>query len=304
MAKKTTILFSKPITHSDILWHFTGGAPWNSKLQRQSQKLKNMSKAFEAFCSILSEKNLRVGGYHEIIERIIPKKEVYNRKTSKSNVTKNYCEKVNTVPVCCVADIPREGLSYHSKRYGKFGIGFRRNSLIKAGFNPVFYTLSNQKIISHFYDAQHALESSGDVVGAVDDLQDQIENIKDQISKNESNDYDNDHYIDTDVDIDSAKGEAESLESSVAEASNELAKAMAFIKTFSMDEFDTIYAEREWRSVKPFKFGWKDIEALLLPKEKKYYERFQKDWRSKLDIPARVKILSWDDLSQDENNLI
>ncbi len=58
---------AKPKTHSEILWHFTGGPLWSEQKQQQLTKKKSLADAYSAFCSILKSKELRVGGYHEII---------------------------------------------------------------------------------------------------------------------------------------------------------------------------------------------------------------------------------------------
>ena len=41
---------------------------------------------------------------------------------------------------------------------------------------------------------------------------------------------------------------------------------MAYVKTFRLDEYDTIYCEREWRSLRDFGFGsWKNVLMVVLP---------------------------------------
>ena len=61
-----------------------------------------------------------------------------------SNFAKTTLE---SVPVCCLAEIPVEHLSYHAKRYGKIGIGFHRDAAIRCGFNPVFYQLHTSDVL-------------------------------------------------------------------------------------------------------------------------------------------------------------
>jgi hypothetical protein len=41
---------------------------------------------------------------------------------------------------------------------------------------------------------------------------------------------------------------------------------LAYTKRFQESEFGTIYTEREWRSTKPFQFGYDDIAMIVLPK--------------------------------------
>lgn len=61
-----------PKTHSDILWHFTGGPLWNKKQKKQSEKPKSIAKSFDTFIKILKSRELRIGSYHEIIKATTP----------------------------------------------------------------------------------------------------------------------------------------------------------------------------------------------------------------------------------------
>ena len=57
MAKKQI----KPKTHSNILWHFTGGPKWDMKKNCQMKNLKNYAEALEIALKILGSKELRIG---------------------------------------------------------------------------------------------------------------------------------------------------------------------------------------------------------------------------------------------------
>jgi hypothetical protein len=44
------------------------------------------------------------------------------------------------VPTCtCYCDIPLSNLSFHAKKYGRFGLSFHRDFLIQRGARPVMY---------------------------------------------------------------------------------------------------------------------------------------------------------------------
>lgn len=282
MIKKTEKV--RPITHSDVLWHFTGGAKWNESKNSQSKHLKSLSESYSRLIGILDDRELKLGGYHEVVGIKIPEMKVFNKQNKKFETIHNKHRFVKTAKVCCVADIPKEGLRYHSKRYGKFGIGFKRSSLIKGGFNPVFYTLYDQSIISHFISAQDALVDSGEVLSLIEDIESQIDSAREEAPD----------YCEIDIDTGDAVAAAEGLESAVEEASCELEKSLAYIKTFDQEGFDTIYAEREWRSVVPFKFRWGDVDALIMPK--KYLNEFKGERKDLLSIPKRIKLLEWENL--------
>ena len=50
---------------------------------------------------------------------------------------------------------------------------------------------------------------------------------------------------------------------------------LAHIKTFKEDEFNTIYCEREWRSLKTYCFAPKNLSEIVIPNE--YSDRLKKD---------------------------
>ena len=45
-----------PKTHSDILWHFTGGPNWSEMQQKQLKQKKTLPDSYKSFCSILQER--------------------------------------------------------------------------------------------------------------------------------------------------------------------------------------------------------------------------------------------------------
>ena len=277
----------KPTTHSEVLWHFTGGPTWNARQQKQNKNLKLLSSSYEAFKSILKSKELRLGNYHEIINCIVPSETIYDDKAGKTKKITNVKRTIKTVSVCCVADIPLGGLGMHAERYGKMTIGFKRSSLVSAGFNPVFYTLEDREIILNYYMAQSSLELiDNGASGMVEDIGGQISDVQNQFEE---------HYYDLDIDVSDAMSTVEEMEVYSQEALESLGEAMAFIKTFSNEEFDTIYSEREWRSTKLFNFKYRDLDTLILPKRGGYYDDFKKKISKTLSLPKSVKLLAWED---------
>lgn len=50
----------------------------------------------------------------------------------------------------CFTDVPLSHAAQHCKRYGRFGIAFHKQSLLKVGAQPVFYvTLANRRDVSN-----------------------------------------------------------------------------------------------------------------------------------------------------------
>lgn len=271
-----------PRTHSDILWHFTGGPKWNERQGKQSDRKKTLEASYDAFCSILQSKELRVGGYHELIRIKVPKSYEYQKGIKELKKFQNVYRTIKTSKVCCVADIQLPDLFHHAKRYGTIAIGFKRESLVNNGFNPVFYTLDDMNIVQNFFNAQNALESVDD---SASDLIDSIQSEVDSIFS----EHEIDEYIDVSEAIE-ATSEATGL---AEEALLELEQAMAFIKTFNRNEFDSIYSEREWRSVNNYNFKYSDIEKLVLPSKGNYYEKFVAEKLEALKIPKRIEIIAW-----------
>jgi hypothetical protein len=132
-----------PGTVSKILWHFTGGPLWDSKLNKQSTVLKSTEDACKAMMSILASKSLKLGSYREAVTVSVKRKRVYNPTTNQTETQFNVPTTLLSCPICCLADIPIQHLNYHATRYGKVAIGFHRDAAIRAGFSPVLYQVHN-----------------------------------------------------------------------------------------------------------------------------------------------------------------
>ena len=212
----------RPGTVSKILWHFTGGPQWDTKTNKQLKKLKPAANGYEAVKAIIKSKELRVGNYQEIVKVIVPEKRSYNLKTKKVEILKNHPVTVKSKQVCCVADIPLQHIAYHSNRYGKIAIGFHRDSIIKAGFNPVLYTLEDTSLLNAIYKGQYSLddvlpfEAESEVEGA----QSEIDSI---LEDNEIDEY---------VDLSNISSALDYIESGHDNIKESFENLIAYIKTF------------------------------------------------------------------------
>jgi len=275
---------ASPGTVSKILWHFTGGPVWNEKKNKQGKRLKPVDDSFKALKEIIKSNELRTGKYHEIVRTIIPDKKIFNLKTKKFEIKKNHSAIIKSSPVCCVAEIPIQHLDYLSKRYGKIAIGFHRDSIVKAGFNPVMYTLDKSNLSRDIHDGYSLIDNFNTswVNSSIDDIQSNIDSI---IS---------DYEIDEDIDTSDARNALEDIEWINIDILTYYENLLAYIKTFEHSEFETIYCEREWRTTNNYEFTIDDIAMIILPKKgkKDFYNSFLKSTK----LPRRVPVVSWEDL--------
>lgn len=281
-----------PGTVSKILWHFTGGPEWDIKLNKQKGEPKPNPKAFEILNAILKSRNLKLSSYNELIKVIIPKSFKYDRETRKRIEVKNVQKQINSSKVVCLADIPIQHLAYHAQRYGKFAIGFHRESAIKNEFNPVFYSLSNTKVVNSIYSGFTTINEidADQIKDELDDIESSIYDAIDEIQNNE--DYDNSIDIDISGNVSAINNEVDDIILAKDQVLESLEDFVAFVKTFEESEMNSIYCEREWRSLKQFNFNYEDIAMIILPRQNGY---FQKLIASGL-IPTNIPIVPWEDI--------
>lgn len=275
----------RPGTVSKILWHFTGGAQWDTATNKQLDKLKPAQSGYDALKSILKSKELRVGNYHEIVKVIVPEKRKYNIDSKKTEILKNFPVTVKSKKVCCVADIPLQHIAYHSNRYGKIALGFHRDSIVRAGFNPVLYTLENTTLLNAIYKGYYSIDDvlPFDAQGEVEKIQSEIDDV---ISENE---------IEDSIDTTAISDALDYIESGHDAIEESFENFIAYIKTFDTSEFDSIYCEREWRSTSNFNFSIEDIAIVILPRDQdgiNFYENFLKE----VKLPRTTTIGCWEDL--------
>lgn len=281
---------------SEVLWHFTGGPFWNSRLARQNSSPKPTSAAYSALISILRSKQLRLGNYRESIKVKVKRRDpISDAKGKVSFGPARVIElSAQSRQVCCVADIPLGLLDQHSLRYGKFAVGFRRDSLVNAGFNPVLYTLEDRNIIQSFYSA----------VGTIRELDSELSAVASEIQEAESEAStladdlgDNDlGSVASDVQgfAESADSNLDNVRDSLLDQRNQLETFMAFIKTFSESEFKTIFHEREWRSIEAYQFGYDDVAMVIVPRAGNHFENL---WQAlRRTLPRAVPVVPWEDI--------
>ena len=286
----TRAIDTSPGTVSKILWHFTGGPRWDSELQRQQTRPKPAPDAYAALRAILRTRTLKLGAYREVIRG-----KVLNRALGARGAASWFRKSpviIESSPVCCLADIPIAHLKYHSHRYGKFAIGFHRESAIEHGFNPVLYALFDKPIVQAIYISIKSLSS--DAPDAILEAADSIDGDVFDLT------YD---YGDLGLDVSSAINEIENgalrLQYSMEDAEAGLRDLLSFVKTFEPREFASVYCEREWRSTRRFVFTSDDVAMIVLPREvnrRKYFVNFVRRSLPSLDVPRDVPVIPWEDL--------
>lgn len=281
-----------PGTVSRILWHFTGGPFWNENKRRQSSSPKVAAKAFAALQGILTSRELRLGSYKELIRVRLAERKVYNKTTRKLETKRNVLQELESSPVCCLADVPIIHLSYLAKRYGKFAIGFHRDAVVRAGFNPVFYALDDARSVLEISKSLRFLEGiSGDIFKASGDIAREL--VAELVKENNL-----DNAPDTWI-LDVVSEQAEELDNSAAKAQESFRDFLGLVKTFSTDEFGTIYCEREWRSLKKFEFTYEDVAMVVIPRrvgKNEYFAPFCRRASGSLSLPPTLPIIPWEDL--------
>ena len=125
-----------PGTVSKIVWHFAGGPKWDDATNSRAPKPKSDEEAYTVLAGILSERQLKVSTYPEVVKLI-----------TKLGTTSVFITKRQTSQVCCVSEIPIQHLTYHAQHYGRFAIGFYRDSALEAGFRPVVYALEDDWVV-------------------------------------------------------------------------------------------------------------------------------------------------------------
>jgi hypothetical protein len=264
---------------------------WDSERKKQSSHPKPPSEAYANLKAILKSRELRLGSYKEIIHVKLAPFQVRNRKTKKTTIVDRGIVNVESSPVCCLADIPSPHLGYHASRYGKFAIGFHRHAVVRAGFNPVFYTLRDAPALRSIYRGFAAINRAN-----VDTIHKAVEWADSELS---ALDDETGNTLLASSELDDVRSEAELIGKRVATARKGLSDFVAFVKTFNLREFKTIYCEREWRSTNSFKFSIEDIAMVVLPRkigQDYYFQRFIEKSPIGRNLPRGLPIVAWEDL--------
>ena len=281
---------SSPGTVSKILWHFTGGPRWNEAEKRQEAAPKPVDDAYAALVGILSSRTLNLGSYQEVVSIAVSKLKS-DGEGGYREVLSPHTETLASVKVCCLADIPIGHLSYHAQRYGKFAIGFHRESAIKHEFSPVLYQLHDHFALRWLYYGFDGLRQCAAI-----DLPQNVQDLRDAFERASNNG--NAPTEDMQSHLYEIEGRANVINYQMSKAWEGIKTLLAFVKSFTQDEFGTIYTEREWRSVKPFNFAYDDVSMIVLPRNAgkgDHYMRFV-DQAESIGVPKTVSIVAWDDL--------
>ena len=262
-----------PGTVSKILWHFTGGPRWNKSTNSQSDKAKSPASAYKALLGILSDKRINLSGYGEVL----PYRPIVDESQSRLYPLDR---------VCCLADIPIQHLSYHQQRYGKYAIGFHRDAVLNAGFNPVSYIWHDAKIGQSLSDiAEYSDHQS---------IQENIEFLTAVIAYLSSEEKARISKVFT-WDPDSVLLNLESTLNLLLTAIPEFLNNIKMLNTEK--QLAEFYCEREWRlSGVPFDFDLsKDVAMVVLPKTGSScnYNKFLRDFPK---FPRSIPVVPWEDL--------
>lgn len=223
---------------------------------------------------------------------VLPEYREYDHKTKKTTVKRDFPVVLESAPICCLSDIPSPHLRYHAYRYGKFAIGFHRDAAIRAGFNPVLYTLDSTSLIRTVYEGLSSLDNASAywIDDAASDLEYKAEDMKrthDDVARD---------FL---GDIQTIRSELEYIEETLSDAKESIMRIVAYTKTFDPTEFATVYCEREWRSIRQFRFSIDDIAMIVLPRRigsAHYFRSFVERRVRELRLPRRIPVIAWDDL--------
>lgn len=281
------VMSMPPGTVSKISWHFTGGPTWDRRENRQNKKRKPLAAAYAALLGILATRELRVGEYREVVKVRVQEPPEYDNVAKKMRRRRTVLTELHSSAVCCLADIPVAHLRYHAKRYGQVAIGFHRSAVLRHGFNPVFYTLHATSAIRALYKALAEIQTfNGDF------MREQANVITGEAEE---------WGIHLGWETAPLRRVADDMDEGVAVARANIEHFLSFVKTFEAREFSTIYCEREWRAIKPFRFDLRDVAMIVLPRRAKgatLFDSFTAKDANVLNLPRAVPVVAWEDLSE------
>lgn len=230
---KASTTYSPTSYISNILWHFKGaGHDHNIVLKWIEDCITDDSK----------------GGELRPFEATKP----YSRELSFGKVVKQGGMTTNPYFVkerkaVCLCDIPISHLPLHMRKYGEIGLGFRKDSLIKAAqdLQPVrYYNIRDEE---HFKSEPEKLWK----------IIEREVNLGDFIK------------------IPTCYEEQDELDQG---GNSEL--------------FESIYEEREWRSIEGFKFSLNELAFIIIPKKELVTDSFPK----LKNLISNVSVIYADDL--------
>ena len=278
-----------PGTVSKILWHFTGGPGWSVDQDKQSGKLKSPAKAFMALNSIVKSKQLKESSYPESVKAIVMRQINTDKIANKPTVHAAFEDRVETSSVVCVADIPVQHLNYHAGKYGKFAIGFKRESLIDYGFNPVMYTHNSSKVANNFVELINDLEFFRTGFAEYNKF------TLEQFGKCPQEIVNALQFFGGEIGTPLGRmvGFGSTLSSEIDQIHDRVMKHASLLKTFQYSDMDSIFTEREWRLTARYYFEYHDIAMIVLPRKGGWFDRFVSEQHT---LPRAIPIVPWEDL--------
>lgn len=245
---------SRTGTVSHILWHFTGGS-------RQGTP-KPTDEAVTILKAILASKTLRRGNQKETLSLTIP------LNYAKSGIT------WETDSVVCLADIPIQSLSYHASHYGRVAIGFKRQSAISSGFNPVLYCSDKSSAMIKWLNIKKSSELVKNYLSSVDESPT------------------------TDFKVEASLTIVKELSSILADSLSDFER---LFKNYSLraehsSHIDRILNEREWRLLVDYQFEIEDISMIIVPETGGFYADLISN-RVELGISDTTVIVPWETLN-------
>ena len=162
---------------------------------------------------------------------------------------------------------------------------------MRHDFNPVFYALDNAKFIQSIYRGLGQINSMGGEIFK-DYASWERETVEEFVASNDLNGAPDQTFINI------ISEQADYLDESLREARTSFGDFLGMVKTFTSDEFGTIYCEREWRSLEAFKFNYEDIAMIVLPRKvgvNEYFQPFCKKASLVLRLPSTIPV-PWEDL--------
>jgi hypothetical protein len=217
---------------SRIFWHFVG-SPENIDWSK-------LKKPKDIIIGANPKSNIKSW---EIVKEILVSKKLLATCNEKLYGYKE------TDKFCCLTDLPMKNLIHHRSFYGNVAIGFRSEKVYN-NFTPVLYT-PIQNFLKHAIEEKE--ENEEWTLAQLNSFgMDEDTALRSGYEKTNSGTYQG-----TSITIDYAKNSP--LEKYI----------LNFVKgtNFSDELGESFYEEREWRKVADFIFEYKDIAAIIVPKE-------------------------------------
>jgi hypothetical protein len=180
--------------------------------------------------------------------------------------------------VTCYGDIPREALQIHMNKYGRIGLGFMRNFLIRKGVRPVIYMPAK---LSDYWDGFGPNRGKLAVKTWLSTWDAFNEYVCSSAGGKRATYYVHNRPRDADEAI---------LRMEEFMEKDFLPFLKAFNPDLADDHIDNFYMEREWRLRGILSFSLNDIAEVILPE--KFIERLIADFQ-----PLKDRIVTTEQLS-------